>query len=126
MHNYQRLDVWRLSRDLATACYQVTATFPKSETFGLAQQIRRSSVSIASNLAEGAGRGSPADFRRFVRIASGSACELETQCLIALDVDLVGRDEAQGMLQTIRRIKNMLFALEASLTRRQASTSRHT
>ncbi len=91
---------------------------PSGERFGLAEQMRRSSVSIASNLAEGAGRSTPGDFRRFIRIASGSACELEAQLLISSDIGLLEEGAAGQLLQTVDEIKRMLHALDTEFTRR--------
>jgi four helix bundle protein len=85
----ERLNVWKKAVDLAVDVYQVTLHFPKSELYGLTSQLRRSSVSIASNLAEGSGRGSDGELARFLAIAKGSATELHTQLLIASRVGLL-------------------------------------
>ena len=118
MHDYQRLDLWQLAKTLATDCYRATRKFPPSETFALGGQMRRSAVSIASKIAEGAGRAAPKEFRRYVRIATGSACELETQLLIAGDVDLLDDETMTSLQSDLRRVKEMLHALDKSLTRR--------
>ena len=81
--NYKDLTVWKKSLNLAEDVYVLTKNFPNEEKFGLTSQMRRSSVSIPSNIAEGRTRGSRADFRRFCYMAFGSANELETQILIA-------------------------------------------
>lgn len=86
VHNYRRLRVWRISREFVGQVYEATGSFPVDERFGLTQQLRRAAVSIPSNIAEGAGRDGVADFRRFLHIASGSACEVETQLDISLDL----------------------------------------
>jgi len=83
MHNYKELKVWQLSMDVAHAIYQMTSTFPSEEKFGLVSQLRRASVSVASNIAEGAGRNSNKEFSQFLSIANGSVCELETQMILA-------------------------------------------
>ena len=116
MHDYQRLDVWKVAREMAADCYRVSAPFPDSETYGLQSQMRRSSVSIASNIAEGAGRATAAEFRRCVRIASGSASELETQICICGDVGLVDAADSHRMLRIVRRIKAMLHKLDDRLS----------
>ena len=91
---------------------------PRSEQFGLVSQMRRSAVSIASNIAEGAGRSALGDFRRFVRIATGSACELETQLLITSDICLLPEGATGPLLQAVDEIKRMLHALDADFSRR--------
>jgi len=77
------LEVWKKSIDLCAAVYSATLSFPASERFGLISQIRRAAVSISSNIAEGAARGSAKDFVRFLYMARGSLAELETQLEIA-------------------------------------------
>ena len=72
-----------MSMDLTSLVYELTSSFPKHELFGLTSQMRRAAVSICSNIAEGAGRGTRSDFRRFVLLARGSNCELHTQLLVA-------------------------------------------
>ena len=85
MQNYRQLRVWQKSLAVATLCYTATDRLPGSEAFVLTAQMRRSAVSIASNIAEGSGRGSDREFARFLRISFGSACELETQAFVASD-----------------------------------------
>lgn len=124
VHDFTKLDLWRVARQLASDCYLMTRSMPPDERFGLTAQIRRSSVSIASNIAEGAGRATAADFRRFARVAAGSACELETQILIAVDVGALRADEAAGALVKTTRVKKMLTALEKRLTLEAANSAR--
>ncbi|NVK64419.1 MAG: four helix bundle protein [Flavobacteriales bacterium] len=83
MHNFKQLDIWRKSQDLCIRIYEATHDFPKEEKFGLQSQIRRSAVSIPSNIAEGTSRNSNKEVVRFIEIALGSAYELETQLMIA-------------------------------------------
>src|SRR5271154_3028023 len=82
--SFRDLDVWRLSLDLAEAVYQCTASFPKSELFGLTAQMRRAAVSVPSNIAEGRSRSSTKEFLQFLSIALGSLAELETQFELAV------------------------------------------
>ena len=86
MQDFRNLSVWRLAHELTLAAYRETSRFPSSEQFGLTSQMRRSAASIATNIAEGCGRGSDADFGRFLQIALGSASELEYQLLLAADL----------------------------------------
>jgi four helix bundle protein len=83
VQDFKQLRVWNHSMNLANGCYAATDSFPDSERYGLISQIRRASTSIASNIAEGCGRDGHREFARFLRIAYGSACELETQLILA-------------------------------------------
>ena len=116
MHDYRRLNVWRRSRRLVLEIYNTTAAFPVDERFGLTRQLRRAAVSIPSNIAEGAGRASPRDFGRFVRMAIGSACEVETQLDLSLDLSFLASDQHRLLLEELRDIKAMLRGLERKLT----------
>lgn len=83
MRKHQQLRAWQEAMDLVTTIYALTACFPADEKFGLSSQMRRAAISVPSNIAEGAARGSKADFLRFLHIARGSLSELETQLQIA-------------------------------------------
>jgi four helix bundle protein len=89
MQDFRQLKIWERAHQLTLAVYSNTASFPHEERYGLTSQIRRVAVSIPANLAEGCGRGGDADFRRFVQIAMGSACELEYHLLLACDLKLL-------------------------------------
>ncbi len=95
--------------------YEVTSRFPRSELFGVTSQLRRSVMSIGANLAEGAGRGSDAELRRYIRIATGSAFEYEAHVTLAQDVGLLESTDAQTLLAEIAAIKRMLHGLVRSL-----------
>lgn len=82
-HNFKNLNIWKLSVELTNEIYNLTDNFPKSEIFGLTSQIRRCSVSVASNIAEGSSRSSNKDFNRFLEISLGSLYELQTQIIIS-------------------------------------------
>jgi four helix bundle protein len=115
MTGYQNLDVWKKSIDLVTDVYRLVGMLPKEEMYALADQIRRSAVSIPSNIAEGSSRNSPKEFIQFLYIALGSACELETQLLIAKNVGyLENIDQIESELTSV---KKMLNALISSLKR---------
>src|ERR1035437_2821821 len=86
MKNFRDLMVWQKAHSLTLASYRGTAEFPKQEIYGLISQIRRCSASIAANIAEGCGKGSNAEFQRFLQIAAGSASELEYHFLLAKDL----------------------------------------
>lgn len=105
---FKELVAWQKAMELVTEVYRATNSFPSDERFGLTSQIRRSAVSVPSNIAEGQGRNSPGEFLQFLGIAKGSLCELETQILIAKNlgfigdasVDLLGRTEEVGKIMT--------------------------
>lgn len=88
---HYELEAWKEAMRLARQIYEITQLMPESERFGLYSQMRRSAVSIASNIAEGAGRGTKLEFRRFLQIARGSLTELDTQVWIASDMKLIER-----------------------------------
>ena len=96
------LELWKESMRLATDVLRLTSTFPADERFGLSGQLRRSAISVPSNIAEGAARGSRAELRRFLLIARGSLAELDTQMWLAREVGLVDDIEPiQARIQTV-------------------------
>ncbi len=113
MQDFRKLIVWQRSMNLAVTCCRLTKGFPPGERFGLVSQIRRSAVSIPSNIAEGCGRNSPREFRRFLRIAYGSGCEVETQVRIARLAGIDSGDEIATVLDEVDEIRQMLTALIA-------------
>ncbi len=116
--SYRELLVWQGAVELAVACYAATKTFPSSESYGLTSQIRRSSTSIAANIAEGNGRENTGVYVQFLRIAQGSLKELETHVIVAEKVGLMSRDVAGELLQRTDEIGRMLRALIRSLQRK--------
>jgi len=100
---------------LAREVYLVTSLFPISEKFGLVSQINRSVVSIPSNIAEGAGRNSNKELSQFLSISIGSAFELETQLLLAVDLGFISKENAENLLLTLSQIQKMLFSLKKKL-----------
>ena len=115
MHKYKELAVWKKAMKLNTSVYQITDSFPSKEQFGLTNQIRRSSVSVASNIAEGAGRNTNREFKQFLGIAIGSLFELETQLLISQEVGYSNDSEIKNLIDSIGEIHKMLFGLKSSL-----------
>ncbi len=103
--------------DLVTAVYQITAAFPKEEIYGLVSQLRRAAVSVPSNIAEGQGRRGRAEFRHFLRQATGSLMELETQIMIAERLRYVSPESAGQILQRSAEVGKILNGLIASLER---------
>ena len=115
MHDYTRLDVWWEARRCARLVYELTDELPRAETFGLRSQMRRAAISIASNVAEGAGRSSDRDFARFIEFATGSAAELETQLLIASDVALLDQRRTDDLIVYLRSLRRRLEALRTAI-----------
>lgn len=119
MHHYKKLEVWQKSVEFVATVYQVTATFPGDERFGLIAQMRRCAVSIPSNVAEGAGRNSDQEFRQFLSIALGSSFELETQILVSERLGLLSKDASLELLESLNSMSKMLVALRRSIGRAQ-------
>jgi four helix bundle protein len=111
LKNYKDLKVWKKSYKLSLEIYRITAKFPREEIYGLTSQIRRSVVSIPSNTAEGFGRKTTTDYIRMLYISYGSVCELETQILLAGDLDLIEKGELGSLIKDIEEIERMLKAL---------------
>lgn len=116
MNNYKELKIWQKSVDLAVRIYEITKGFPKEEVYGLIAQMRRSAVSIASNIAEGAGRNSKKEFNNFLGISNGSTCELETQMIIAQRTNLIDESVLMTIQQEIEEVQKMSWSLKRSLT----------
>ena len=111
LKNYKDLKVWQKSYELCLEIYRITAKFPKEERYGLTSQIRRSVVPIPSDIAEGYGRKTTMDYIRMLYISYGSVCELETQILLAGDLDLIEKSELGTLKKDIAEIERMLKAL---------------
>ena len=115
MNNYKDLIIWQKAVDLSVKVYELTKSFPKDEIYGLTSQMRRCSVSVASNIAEGSGRNSKKDFNYFLGISYGSTCELETQVIIANKVGLMDENALDSIQKSIYEIQKMNWALKRSL-----------
>jgi four helix bundle protein len=109
MHNFKELIVWQKARSIVKDIYLLTKKYPKEELFGLTQQIRRAAVSIPSNIAEGSGRGTNVDFARFLDIANGSACEVETQLYLSLDLEYISQTEFDDVNNKLQDIEKLIF-----------------
>lgn len=115
MHNYRELDVWKRSRGLVKEVYLITKQLPKEELFGLTSQIRRSVISIPSNIAEGAGRSTDKDFAQFLSIGLGSSYELETQILVSFDLGFIPKEDCDRVVNETIEIQKMIFNLRRKL-----------
>lgn len=111
MRPHHNLDVWKKAVDFSVEIYRFMETFPKDEKFGLTSQIRRAAVSIAANIAEGAGRKSDKEFSRFLSIAQGSASELETEVLIAQRLSYLDERTSAEIRERLDDIGRMITGL---------------
>ena len=111
MKDFRQLKVWEKSHQLALAIYKVTAKFPKEELYGLTSQVRRASMSIPTNIAEGCGRNTDADFARFLQMAMGSASETEYQLLLSLDLGFLNKEQYDKLNLDVTEVKRMLASL---------------
>jgi four helix bundle protein len=115
VNNYKDLIIWQKAVDLSVKVYELTKDFPKDEMYGLTSQMRRCSVSIASNIAEGSGRNTKKDFNNFLGISYGSICELETQLIIAKNVGFLEGNKLEVMQRDINELQKMIWAFKRSL-----------
>ena len=115
MHNLKELKIWTKVVDLAVEVYKATDGFPKEEKYGLTSQIRRSAISIPSNVSEGAGRNSNKEFVQFLGIANGSSDELQTQLIIANRLTLVSDEAVLQLLSKIDEIQKMTYRFQKTL-----------
>lgn len=111
MKDFHQLKVWEKSHQLALEVYKATKEFPKEELYGLTSQIRRSSMSIPTNIAEGCGRFTDADFARFLQMAMGSASETEYQLILARDLGFLPNGAYQKLHTDVEEVKRMLASL---------------
>jgi len=124
MRDFRNFQVWKKAHALTLAVYRVTEQFPSNEEFGLISQLHRATSSIAAILAEESGRDTDGDFKRFVDIAGGSACEVEYHLLLAHDLGLIYTAEYQDLDHKINEIKKMLGAFGKRMVQpKLASTS---
>ncbi|MCX6078800.1 MAG: four helix bundle protein [Chloroflexi bacterium] len=115
VRNYRELIAWQKAMNLVENVYLATKQFPKEELYGLTSQVRRSAVSIPSNIAEGQARKSTAEFLNFLSIANGSRAEMETQILLAQRLNYVTSDTANQILSLSEEVSRLLYGLMNSL-----------
>lgn len=116
MRDYKKLIVWDKSYKLGIDIYSVTKTFPKEEIYGLTSQLRRSAISIPSNIAEGSRRSTEKDYKSFLHVAYGSGAELEVQILFSKDLSYISNDTCKKLLNNLSEVMKMLNALILKLT----------
>jgi len=115
MRDFRKLQVWEKAHRMALAIYKATAGFPRAEVYGLVSQMRRAAVSIPANIAEGCGREGGAELGRSVKIAMGSASELEYELLLAHELGFIAPEGHQQLSNAIEEIKRMLTAFAQKL-----------
>jgi len=114
-HRFRDLEIWKLSRTFCSNIYDATSSFPDNEKFGLTNQLRRASVSTPSNIAEGSYSKSNKDFSRFLDLAIGSMYEIETQLLIANDLNFISDKQLDELNQQLITIIKMTSKFKSTL-----------
>ena len=115
MNKFEDLKVWQKAMELVEQVYKISNKLPKEEKFGLISQIRRCSISIPSNIAEGAGRNSNKEFIHFLSIANGSLSELKTQLILISRLKFISQDKINELLSLSDEIQRMIYSLQNSL-----------
>lgn len=117
MHNFRKLTIWQDSIDLTVDVYKLVKQFPPEEKFNLTSQIKRSAVSVPSNIAEGAGRNSKKEFNHFLGISTGSGYELETQLIVSQRLGFIQEKELGNILNSLHSIQKRTHSFKQSLFR---------
>jgi len=117
MHNFQELIIWQKAMDITEEVYRLSSKFPKEEKYGLTSQIRRSAVSVPSNIAEGAGRNTDGEFKNFLGIASGSSNELFTQLILSHRLELVSTKKVEPILAGLIEVQKINYSLIKKFTK---------
>ncbi|MEH6514558.1 MAG: four helix bundle protein [Maribacter arcticus] len=115
MHKVEELIIWKKAIELAKSVYLLANELPNEEKFGLISQIKRCSVSIPSNIAEGAGRNSRKEFKHFLSIANGSTYELHTQLILLVELNLITEEKVQQVIEVCIEIQKMNYAFQKKL-----------
>jgi four helix bundle protein len=115
MRNYRDLQVWKKSHNVALDLYKVSQCFPREELYGMTSQIRRAAISIGANLAEGCGRQTSGELARFVRIAMGSASELDYHLLVSRDLGFMNDNDFSRITAGLTEVRKMLTAFLSSV-----------
>ena len=115
MHNFEKLIFWQKSIELAKQIYFCCQNISSDEKFGLISQMKRSAVSIPSNIAEGSGRNNNKEFNHFLAIALGSAFELQTQLILSKELNLLSEDSVQKIISDLIEIQKMIYSFKHNL-----------
>ena len=122
MSDFRELKVWQKAHQLTLDVYRTTAQFPKHEIYGLVSQMRRCSVSVGSNIAEGKGRKGDVEFSRFIQIASGSLTELEYRLLLSKDLKYLPESDYRKLNQKLAEVNRMLVSLQQKVKAAKVGT----
>jgi len=115
MHRVEELKIWQKSIELTKLVYQLIKQLPSDEKYGLLSQIKRSVISIPSNIAEGAGRNSNKEFKYFLNVANGSSYELQTQLIILSELGFISKEKIKSVHELLNEILRMNFSLQKSI-----------
>ena len=115
MHNFEKLIFWQKSIELAKEVYIICVDLPQEEKFGLISQIKRSVVSIPSNIAEGAGRNNDREFYHFLGIANASSFELQTQLILTKELGLLNVEKVDILISNLNEIQKMIYSFKNNL-----------
>jgi len=115
MHKIDDLKIWNKSIELAKSVYLLIENLNSDEKFGLASQIKRSAISIPSNIAEGAGRNSNKEFKHFLSIANGSTYELQTQLILLFELNLIKKEKVQHLIETCIELQKMNYSIQQKI-----------
>jgi four helix bundle protein len=124
-HSYRDLIVWQKAIAMVTEIYRATQSFPRQETYGLTSQVRRSAVSVASNIAEGQGRLSRREFHYFLSVARGSLIEMETQIVIAENLGYLSPAEVRKLADASGEVSRLLPGLMQALQKTEPHPTRN-
>ena len=117
MQNFKELQIWKKAIDLGKKIYEISASFPSDEKFGITSQMRRCVVSISSNIAEGSGRRTDKDFSSFLSYSLGSQYELESQLIICQEIGLISEPSCNPIIDELKEIQKMTFGLIEKLSK---------
>lgn len=122
MHKVEDLKIWNKAIKLVKQVYQIVSELPNDEKFGLIAQIKRSAISIPSNISEGAGRNSKKEFKHFLSIANGSCYELQTQLILTTELNLIEKEKIQPLLEACIEIQKMNYSFQKTLSNIELTT----
>lgn len=120
MRDFRKYDIWKLSHELTLNVYHLTDDFPKSKIYGIVSQLRRATSSMPTNISEGCGRDSDAEFNRFLTIAVGSASEVEYLLILSNDLGYMNQEVYQKLNETINLIKRKIYSLKQKLNQQNS------